>query len=653
MMRRILMICSVALGCATVQAAERPFLQLQSTRYPTGATRPAEGTPPVRDFSFVKGEALPKGAKVLSAARAGAKVWVVTDQGPFKWENDRFVPLETGPRVLEPNQPPVKASARIAAVEGDGVGHIWVATDRALYVTDGDQWWQSIDRRDGVPYEVITCLHLAPNGDLWAGTPEGAWRLRDGGYRHFWGKRWIPGNAVQAIWTDAKGRVWIETDGGAGCIQEVPMTLAEKAAHYDAITQARHNRRGFIAGIDLKEEGDPSKGYHFDVSDNDGLWTSLYVAAMAFRYGATQDPKARAQAKQSMEALLDLERKSGIKGFPARAMATEAEIQAGARGVNKTARVHAPGVDVKVWYESKDEPGLWLKGDTSSDEIDGHYLAWFLYHDLVADAAEKAEIQRITRRVTDHILDHGLTLVDHTGVKTRWGIWAPELINKTPYYHELRPLNSLEILAFLKTAHHLTGEPRYEKAYEDLIEKHHYLLNGLMMRRGAPGQWPGINHSDDELLYMVYYPLLRLEKNPARRRLLNQSLARTWEGSHNPLEQPLRPERSPLYNFIYGVSTGRPCDVEASVETLQDWPWELIDWPTMGSRRHDVQVRIAPGVVRNREQLDRVLPISERNQGRWNANPWMAEGKGNGRHEHDGVAWSVAYWLGRYHQLID
>ena len=638
---------------ATAAFPDATFPQLTSTRYPAGASWPDEGRPPAPDVSFVDATKLPPGAKILSAARTKKAVWVVTDQGPFQWEKGTFVPLETGPRVLEPSQPPVKASARIAAVAGDGVGHIWVATDRALYLTDGDRWWQGIDRRDGVPYEALTCLHLAPNGDLWAGTPEGAWRLRDGGYRYFWGPRWIPGNAVKAIWSDPKGRVWIDTDAGAGCIEERPMTLAEKAAHYDAITQARHNRRGYIAGIDLDEVGDPSKGYHFDVSDNDGLWTSLYVAAMAFRYAATKDPKARAQAKQSMEAMLDLERKSGIKGFPARAMATEAEISAGARGVDKAARVHAPGVDVKVWYQSKDDPTLWCKGDTSSDEIDGHYLAWYLYHDLVADPAEKAEIERITRRVTDHILDHGLTLVDHTGVKTRWGIWAPELINKTPYYHELRPLNSLEILAFLITAHHLTGEPRYLKAYEDLIENHHYLANGLMMRRGVPGSWQGINHSDDELLYMVYYPLLQLEKNPARRRIIAQSLARTWEGSHNPNEQPLRPERSPLYNFIYGASTGRPCDVEASVESLQDWPWELIDWPTKGSHRHDVNVRVAAGVLRNREQVDRVLPVSERNQGRWNSNPWAADGRGSGKHEHDGVAWSLAYWLGRYHKFID
>ena len=67
------------------------------------------------------------------------------------------------------------------------------------------------------------------------------------------------------------------------------------------------------------------------------------------------------------------------------------------------------------------------------------------------------------RRVTDHILANRLTLVDHTGHKTRWGIWSPELINRHPFYYDLRPLNSLEILAFLKVAAHITGDPRYAR----------------------------------------------------------------------------------------------------------------------------------------------------------------------------------------------
>jgi hypothetical protein len=439
---------------------------------------------------------------------------VLTDLGPFRSNGGGFEPLKVGPRQPEPRQPAVITPATITDLAADAVGHIWVGTNRGVYLSDGDQWWERLGGRDGVPYESTRCLHLAPNGDLWAGTSEGAWRMRDGRFRYFWGRRWLTDNDVRAIWTDAAGRVWIESQTGVACIEERPMTLAKKAAYYDRIAQERHNRRGYIAAIDLKTPGEPTHGAVFDVSDNDGLWTALYVAATSLRFGATRDPAARDQARRSMNALLDLERLSGIPGFPARAMVTDDELKAGVQGFNPEARVHAPGEAARAWYRSSTRPGLWCKGDTSSDELDGHYFAWYLYHGLVADEAEQPEIAAVVRRVTDGIMRNNYTLVDHTGRKTRWGIWSPELINHDPFYAGLRPLNSLEILSYLKVAENITGDRKYAAAADRLIQDHHYLLNGLLMRRGERANWPDINHSDDELLYLAYYPLMILEKDP-------------------------------------------------------------------------------------------------------------------------------------------
>src|SRR4029077_9387758 len=133
----------------------------------------------------------------------------------------------------------------------DHVGHLWAATDAGLFATDGDQWWQHLGSQDGVPFEIMTCLHVGPSGDVWSGTAEGAWRLRDGQFRYFWGRRWLPGNQVRAIWTDETGRAWLDTDSGPAMIEERRITLAEKAAHYDQITQQRHMRRGFVSEIHL------------------------------------------------------------------------------------------------------------------------------------------------------------------------------------------------------------------------------------------------------------------------------------------------------------------------------------------------------------------------------------------------------------------
>jgi len=632
-------------------ASSATYPQLISTQYAKGTELPDGASRPVRSFDEVDRSKLPEGLKVLAAARAASgRVWVLTDDGPYRSTEDGYERLEIGPRHPEPGQGEVHWNARITDLVADPLGQIWVGTDRGIYLSNGEQWWQKLGRLDGVPYETIRCLHLAPNGDVWGGTPEGAWRMRDGQFRYFWGKRWLPDNEVQAIWTDDQGNAWIETKTGTARVEDKPMTLAEKAEHYNRIIQERHNRRGFIASIRLKEPGDPTKGAIFNVSDNDGLWTSMYVGAMSLRYGATKDPAARDDARKSMNALLDLERLSGIPGFPARAIVTEEEIAAGVDGFSREAMVHAPNVKAKVWYESPTQPGVWCKGDTSSDELNGHYFAWYLYHDLVADEAEKREVAAVVKRVTDWILQNNLTLVDHTGVMTRWGMWAPEYINHHPLYYAQRPLNSIEILMYLKVAEHITGDARYGEVALDLIQKHHYLLNTLLMRRHEGARWADINHSDDELLYLSYYPLLMLEKDPARRRILVQSIARTWEPIEG--EQSLRPERNPFYNFIYGATTDRRCDVEDARETLQDWPWDLVAWTTRNSHRHDVYPKVEPGVRRHTEQLDRVLSPAERTQARWNASPWQADWGGDGRNEDDGVAWTIGYWMGRHHGYL-
>lgn len=658
-MRRLICCLAVFLLAAPLfaQSSKEPtYPQLVSTRYPKGAALPADAARPTTSFDFVDQSKLPAGAKVLSAAKAASgRIWVVTDQGPFQSAGDRYAPLVPPGANAPGRQPVVEGGKRVVAVAADRLGQIWAATEKGLLLSDAESWSQPIQGRDGVPYENMTCLHLASNGDVWGGSPDGAWRLRDGQFRFFWGLRWLPGNKVQAIWTDAQGRAWIETDGGMACIEEKPMTLSEKARYFDGITQARHMRRGFINELHLTVPGDPSKGHRFEVSDNDGLWNSIYVGAMAFRYAATKDPKAREQAKQAIDAMIELERLSGVPGYPARAVVTDEELNQGIDGVHLNETVRVEGEKDKIWYRSPVDPKVWCKGDTSSDEMDGHYFAWYVYYDLVADGAEKAKIAALVRRATDHILDHNYTLVGHTGRMTRWGIWTPELINQKPYYLGMRPLNSLEMLAYLAIAQHITGDEKYARAYQKLVDKDHFLINTLSLRRGRQGEWQGINHSDDEMLYMMYYPIILLEKDPARRRILQQSITRTWESA--PGEQGVRPEHSPLYNFIYGAVTARPCDVEEARTTLEDWPWDMLHWAVKNSQRTDVHLKRGagePGATRRQRQTetDRVLPASERRLARWNGNPWTPDSGGDGRVEDDGAAWALAYWIGVYHGYL-
>ncbi len=628
------------------------FPQLIASKYGTSKTTPPEGHRPSVETVFVNRSLLPANATIQSAARsASGIVWVVTNSGAYQQKGSECTPLAS-PSVSLATQLPIQAGTRINHVTSDKLGHIWAATTSGVYITDGADWWERLDRKDGVPYDDVNVVFLAANGDVWGGTNEGAWRLRDGKFRYFWGKRWLPGNHVAAIWGDSKGRTWFETNEGVGSIEEQKMTLAEKAAHYDAITQERHNRRGYIGLTHLKVPGEPTAGANYEAADSDGLWTSYYVAAMAFRYAATHSAQAREEARRSMNAMLELERLSGIPGYPARCAITEQEIKDGILGFNPDAPVHVPGDPAKYWVKSPVEPGVWLKTDTSSDTMDGHFFAWFLYHDLVADAAEKKKIEAIVRRAVDYIIEHGYTLIGHSGRVTRWGMWAPQSLNFDPYWSEQRGLNSMEILSHLKMAFHITGDQKYQRAYEELIQKHHYLQNTLLIRRGSLVDWWEINHSDDQLMTIGYYPLLMLEKNPDYRRILLQSLARTWENSVNG-EQTQRAEHSSFYNFAYGAMSGSACDADDGIADLQDWPWDLVDWTIHNSQRHDVKILQHPNVDwEYKSHLDRVVPSSERYVKRWNGNPWQGDAGNDGKLEQDGSTWLIGYWMGVYHGYI-
>src|SRR4029453_16562683 len=83
---------------------------------------------------------------------------------------------------------------------------------------------------------------------------------------------------------------------------------------------------------------------------------------------------------------------------------------------------------------------------------------------------------------------------------------------------------------------------KYRDAYDHLIKMRRYDLLTRNQKIAIPGH---INHSDDELAFLSYYPLLQYETDPHERTIYKQSLERSW--------QVERPERNPLWNAIYAA----------------------------------------------------------------------------------------------------
>jgi hypothetical protein len=525
--------------------------------------------------------------------------------------------------------------AQVDRISLDAQGRVLCRTSKGAAVLADDRWSALSDApafadRPAIPNDLpgtlpwlpATCAARSSTGQLWVGTARGLCRWDGKRWQVFHSGAWLPNNAVIDVALTADGSAWVATRAGVAHIYTKPMTLARKADLFENEIRRYHNWRGLIKEIGLPAPGQ-LEGYTQPSSDNDGLWTSLYVAAESFRYAATRDPNAKANATESMKAMLFLEEVTSLPGFVARSYTLPGKGPA-----------HGG-----VWYRSKDGKWDW-KADTSSDEIDGHFWAYGIYYDLVDDEPTRRQVVETARRLMDRIIKDGFYLCGPDGKHTSWGVWAPKDLNENPKWFFERGLNSLELLSYLKVAEHVTGDDKYLKTARELIDKHGYARNTINQKIVIAGE---VNHSDDELAAVCYYNLVRLEKDPELRSIYMKSLERT--------QKVLWSERSPFHNFIYGSAATGGFDLAECVAWFQDVPLDTIRWTVDNSGRRDV--RVAAQFSRFRKpQTTTALPISERAVMRWNSSPFDVREGGGGHSKLDGTFWLLPYWMGRYYGFI-
>ncbi len=568
------------------------------------------------------------------------------------------------------------AASDVRGVAFDAKGQLWFATKAGVGCRTMDGW-KFYEGKDGLPWNDFTGIAAGPDGDVWFGTHFGAirWDGREFHYRQ--GQRWLPHDDVSAGAVDANGTAWFATPGGVGAIERRPMTLAAKAEFYEDEID-RHLRRtpfGYVDGAPLKTAADKTTASPTD-SDNDGLWTAMYGAGECFAYAATKDAKAKARATAAFEALRFLQKvtQGGTpappKGYVAR---TIRPTEWPDPNVGRVAADHEKQKDDAMWkaYEHrwpKSADGKWYwKSDTSSDELDGHYFFYALYHDLVAETTtEKERVREVVRDLTDHLIAHDFSLMEHDGKPTRWGIYGPQSINGDPRWWAERGLNSLSILSYLAVAEHLTVDAKYAVAARELIDRHGYAQN-LMFAKVQSGPGSG-NQSDDEMAFMCYYTLLRCSKDAALKNLVRASFFAYWQNE--------AAERNPFFNFAYAAANlGRSMTTvwgTFPVSPLGDWHADAVgalagfsidrlNWGHKNSHRLDlVPLESArsidfyePGNRGRGYRVDgKVLPVESRHFGHWNTDPWRLDSGGNGNKLDSGTVFLLPYYMGLYHGFV-
>ncbi len=538
-------------------------------------------------------------------------------------------------------------SSDVRTVAVHSHGELWVGCATGIDVYKRGQRLRSITAGDGLPSADVRHIAFDRADNAWVGTNLGVTRQQKGGWSLRHSRRWLPHDEVRQVAFSPNGTTWIATADGISAIARRRMTLADKAEYYEALVQSRHVRPpGLVERCRLGTPGDLSSYQAMD-TDNDGSYTGMYVAAEAFRYAATGDKNARNNATAAFQAIDFLHQVTESDGFFARTVVPATwermadpnrtyTLQQIAEDRAHDARFKR--VEVR-WRPSSD--GLWLwKGDTSSDEVTGHYFTFGVYYDLVANEEQKQHVADRVRQLTDYIIAGGYVLRDQDGHATRWGVWSPEKLNHDPNWRLDRGVNSVEILSFLLTAHHVTGDDRYLAELQSLYDDHGYRENILHPQQLDPGSFTYI---DSELLAMAYRGLITYAVDPQRKKVYEQSLE-AWFA-------PVRNDASPFYGFTYAALGGRgDFRPKACLAQLRDIPLDMVQWTVDNRHREDIRLVRAPSS--EHWQTDRLLPASERSVSRWDRNPYEAVRGDGGTVEGSSVYWLLPYWMGRYHTLV-
>ncbi|WP_342087926.1 hypothetical protein [Dyadobacter sp. OTU695] len=494
----------------------------------------------------------------------------------------------------------------------------------------------SINRK--LPATKITAVKEV-NGKVWFGSDLGAFALRtDGKFDYYFGERWLPGNVVTDIEQGPKNSVLVLTTKGLGQIQFKSMTLEDKAKLFDEQVRLRHIRNGFNSQLTGLNHGDLSTGFTED-SDNDGLWTAMYLGGQIFRYAATKDADALQNCRESMDAMERLYTVNPVAGFPARSFERSGHIN----------ELH----DIERWQHSPEKEWDW-KATTSSDEVIGHIFAFGAAAELIDDPKIKKQAIMLIDTVMSHILKNNMYLIDYDGKPTMWGKWHPDYVNSFPINVGDRKLNSSNIVAMLQTAYHFTKKEKYKAKAFELMNKHGYFEN-MMRSMNIIGRAPedadehakhmsdGWNHSDDEMYFLGYWGLYRYALNDTLKANYKKQIIDHWQAE--------RPEKEGAWNIFTALTGTKEFDLNESVWYLQEHPMDLIDWVIKNSHRKDID-KLEPNF--RKQSTKEVLPPDERPVQRHNANMFnLDRNGGNGTGEHSaGDIWLLPYWMGRYLGVI-
>ena len=418
-------------------------------------------------------------------------------------------------------------------------------------------------------------------------------------------------------------------------VSALPGPLLDKARGYDAF-YAEHHRpgRGGAVTVDFTD-ANYTEAARYQGQGDSTVHTGAYLAAESFRYAATGEAEALANAKTAAHALHHHLQITGKKGYLAR---YAGPFDRGEFRFYPRAKCRGrPGYCHKV--KQGDYQGDFWMGNTSRDQYDGWFYGYAVAYELVADPELRAMIRDDVREVIEKFHRTRFNVIDVNHLPTAGGLAF--------YLPNFRMSWSLAAAVIL-------DEEVYWRRYENEFNRGFPLLKSQM--GGAR-----FNKYNDYFAFMFYhrdgYLLGRLDPSPERRQKFLEAFA-----------EQIRPlvagTDNAFFDWTYLALSGAadPETLAAGREALTRFPEAPradrcpLPAPDYEVDRCSRLLARVPFLFNVEASAKAPFPIQYRcpEDFLWQRSPYQICRcqEDQPAHVFPGIDYLLAYWMGRYHGYL-
>jgi hypothetical protein len=345
---------------------------------------------------------------------------------------------------------------------------------------------------------------------------------------------------------------------------------------------------------------------HYTRGGDSALWTGFYLAAEAYRYHVTGDPRALANAWRALSGLRLLVYVTGNNQLARAAVPIPSPWASDLLSEEAAHGSHTGPYEGNGYY--------WI-GNTSRDQYIGAFFGLAAAWDLAPET--RATVADLVWRMLDY-LD-----------RNNWSVRDPGGRLATSFAG--RPEQQLMLLA---VGRHVLPE-RFGEDYSNFATLHFFLVT-------PPIALDVLDEFESYFKFnldtVTLYNLIRLENNPTRRD--------AYWNAYNLLRRTTDDHQNAHFNMIDRALKGPDAARDAeTVALLEAWlkrprrdPWTDL----RGVVPVCLNLACHPIPVELRVPTDFL----------WQRSPFQLEGGGIGLIESAGIDYILPYWMGRYHGVI-